>query len=295
MLDVAYRHLCIRFHIPRHRLVALSLNIRQISLSGRLAEHVVETPYPGFAGTQAGEIQRTIGIRKTEILIQPVEITFFTCKGNDIRRIQAVFFVVHVELMDTALVCMSCNAVIRNTDSYPHCSFHTGTLTDHFHDPGFIRIGDGERFAAAVITILLHEICHHLDGFLRSTRTLQSYIDQASVVHDTGSIHQFRTTSESRFTDGHLIFVHVSDHIIRLLGLFDLAQILAAVPVKNVTHGSCRMRSCREMAKEAEHTVRVCRIRYDHRPVGRSLLADDKVGTGPTVHKDGCQHHDSQD
>ena len=196
--------------------------------------------------------------------------------------------------MDTALVCMSCNAVIRNTDSYPHCSFHTGTLTDHFHDPGFIRIGDGERFTTAVITILLHEICHHLDGFLRSTRTLQSYIDQASVVHDTGSIHQFRTPAESRLTDSKLKFVHIADNVVGLARLLYLTEILAGVPLVHINQCAFLVHACGIMIQLAKQSIGVGRIGNNCRTVRRYILTYNKIGAGKSVCHNCHYQHDGE-
>ena len=101
VLDVAYRHRLRRLCIKRHRFLALTLYIWQVLLAHTFAEHVIETPYTGFASTQATEVERTICIGKAEVLVQAIEVSLFLGKGNDIRGIKAVFLVVQRELMDT--------------------------------------------------------------------------------------------------------------------------------------------------------------------------------------------------
>ena len=293
-LNITNRKFTVGFDIKRHCLGTFTFYIRKVSFH-RTVEHVEEAPYTGITSTQATEIQRTIRICKTEVLVQTVEISFFACKRNNIRRVKTIVFILHVKLADTALVSMCCDAVIRNTNGNPNGTFHFGAFTNHFHNPCLIRVGNRERLTAAVIAIFLNQVCHHLDCFLSSTRTLQSYVNQASVVHNTRRIYQLRTATKCSFGNGNLKFIHVADYVISLLCFLNLTQIFARIPVINIAHCSLFMLSCWIMIQIAEHTVRVGRIRYDNRTVGRGILAHNKVGTCPTFHYKGCKqqysHH----
>ena len=144
MLNITNRNLTVRLNIKRHRFFAFTLYVRKISLSGYFAEHVIETPHTSLASTQPTEIERTISISKAKILVYSIEITFFTCKRNHIRRIKTIIFIVHIKLMNTALVCMSCYTVVRNTDCYPYSSLHSWSFSNHFHNPSLIRIGNSK-------------------------------------------------------------------------------------------------------------------------------------------------------
>ena len=283
MLDVAHRHLAVGLHIQGHGVLALSLYVRKICLSRSLAEHVIETPHTSLTGTKAAEIEGTIGIGKTEVLVPAAEIAFLTGERDDIRRIQAVVLVVEREPMDAALVGVSGDTVIGDTYGHPYGTLHAGAFTDHLHNPRLIWIGNRERLAAAVVSVFLHQVSHHLDGFLGTARTLQGNINQASVIHYPGRVHQFRTPAESGLADGHLKLVDVSDYVISLLRLSDPAEILAGIPLIDVAHGPFGMHGRRIMTKEAEHPVRISRIRHDYRTVSRCVFTHNEIGASPSA------------
>ena len=78
--------------------------------------------YAGFTITASAKIERRIGLSEAEVLVYSIEITFLAGKGNDIGRVHAVVLVVHIELVDTALVGMCGDAIIGHADSHPHLS-----------------------------------------------------------------------------------------------------------------------------------------------------------------------------
>ena len=292
LLQVADRDFPVGLHIERHGLLALALDIGQVGLAGGLAELVEIAPYTGITETHPAEVQRIVGIGKAEVLVGPVKITFLAGKRNHVGRIHAVVLVVQVELADTALVGMGGNAVIGHPDSDPHRTLRTGTFADHFQNPGLVGVGYRERFASAVIAIFLHQLGHHLDGFLGRARTLQGDVNQAAVIQNAAVVHQFGTTAEGRFANRHLKLVHVSDDIVRLLHFLNLAQVLPVLPIIDFAERPIGMGSGRIMTQETEHAIRIGRIRHQYGAVGRGFLTDDKVGTSPTL--GGChrqQHH----
>ncbi len=251
-----------RLYEQRHRVIGLSLDIRQIGFT-LVGKHIEVAPHTGFTETAGTEIERCISIGKAEVFVHTAEISFFAGKRNNVIRIHAVGLVSHIELMDARLVGMCRNAVVRHSDSYPYGSPDAGTFTYHLHNPYFIGIGNGERLATAVISVFLHQFSHHLDGFTGSTRTLQPHVNQASVVDNSQRIHQFGTASKSRLTDGYLKLVHITDYIISLACLFDLSQIFAGIPFVNIHHGAFGICGCRIVIQLAKKSVRVGRIGND--------------------------------
>ena len=185
--------------------------------------------------------------------------------------------------MDAALVGVSGDTVIGDTYGHPYGTLHAGAFADHLHNPRLIWIGNRERLAAAVVSVFLHQVSHHLDGFLGTARTLQGHVDQTPVVHHPCRIHQLGPPPEGRLADGHLKLVDVADHVVGALRLPDPAEILAGIPFIDVAHGSLGVRRRRIMAEEAEHPVRIRRVRHDHRPVGRRFLTHDKIGASPSA------------
>ena len=154
--------------------------------------------------------------------------------------------------MNARLISMSRDTIVRHTDSYPNRSANAGTFTNHLHNPYFVRIGNGKRFTPTIISIFLYQISHNLYGFASSTRTLQSNINQTSIINNTRRIRQLGTTAESSFPNSDLIFIHIANHIISLTSLLDFSQIFTGVPFVHFQHGPFRIRSCRIMIKFSE-------------------------------------------
>ena len=136
------------------------------------------------------------------------------------------------------------DAIIGHTDSHPHSATHTGALAYHLHNPDFVGVGNRERLAAAVITVFLYEFRHYLDGFAGGTGTLQTEINQTSVIDDTGSIHQFGTAAEGCLADSKLEFIHITDDVVGLARLFYPAEVLAGVPLVHINPCTLLVHAC---------------------------------------------------
>ena len=246
ILHILYGDFAVGFQVERHGLIGFTFYIRKEFLT-TIGKHIEVTPYAGFAVTTCTEIQRSVCISKAEIFVHTVEVTFFAGKGDDIGRIHTVVLIIHIELVDARLVGMCRDAIIGDAHSHPHGTTHTGAFANHFHNPDLVRISDSERLATAVIAIFLYKVGHHLDSFTGGTGTLQTEINQTSVVDDTGGIYQFRTTSESGFSNGKLKFVDIADDVVRLACLLNLSQILAGVPLMHIHQGTFLMYARRIM------------------------------------------------
>ena len=150
-----------------------------------IGKHIEIAPYAGFAIATRTEIQRSIRISKAEILIHTSEVAFFTSERNHIGRIEAVILIIHIELVDTGLVGMSRDAIIRNAYGHPYGTTYTRTFTYHFHNPYFVRIGNRERFPTAVITIFLHAFSSiKKDEIARIKEYQQCYIETIGVIRN---------------------------------------------------------------------------------------------------------------
>ena len=91
----------------------------------------------------------------SEILVHTVKIALLACKGDDVGGVHTVLLVVHVALMNAALVGMIRDTIIGHADSHPYVTAHTGSLANHLHNPDFVGVGNRERLAAAVITVFM--------------------------------------------------------------------------------------------------------------------------------------------
>ena len=121
---------------------------------------------------------------------------------------------------------------------------------------------------------------------------MQSEINQATVVDNTGSVYQFGASAECRLTDSELELIHIADDIVRLTRLLYLPKVFAGVPLVYVNQRTFLVHTGRIMIQLAEQTIRIGRIGNNGRTVRRSVLAHDKIGAGQCI-RHGC--HNKQD
>jgi len=168
-------------------------------------------PYPNLASTGSTKIERSIGIGKAKILICAGIVSLGTGEVNDIRRVNhlntrienlvkvpgayRIFQIFLREGGDAGLVGMSRDVAVGNTNGYPNSSLigivgflcflvnlQVSPLSNHFKNPYLIFISHRERFPLAVVPVLLHQLCHNLDGFTSALGTLQGNVHQRSIV-----------------------------------------------------------------------------------------------------------------
>ena len=168
IFHILYGKFTVRLYEKRHRSICLSFYIRKIVIP-MISKFIEIAPHTGFAETTGTEIKWRISLSKAEILVHTIEVTFLASEGNHIRRSDTVFFVVHVKLVDTGLIGMSRDTIIRYTYSHPDSTTYPRSLTDHFHNPDFIRIGNRKRFTSTIIAILLYQVSHDTDRFAGRT------------------------------------------------------------------------------------------------------------------------------
>ncbi len=156
ILHILNGKLTIRLHIQRHRFLGWITFDEIRILIHRGIIFAEERPYTSLASAQSAEIIRAISLGETEVSVLSLEISFPTSEGNHIRRIHAILFVVEGDLLDTGLVGMRRDTIVRDADRYPNGTFVARSLTDHLHHPSLVLIGDRERLATAVIAIFLY-------------------------------------------------------------------------------------------------------------------------------------------
>ena len=125
--------------------------------------------------------------------------------------------------MDAALVGVGRDAVVGNADGYPHSPLAARAFANHFHNPDFVGVGNGETLAFAGITVFLHQRRHHLDGFAGSAAALQAQRHQADVVDTLVFAIQFGAAAKGSFGDGDLVLVDLANHGIGDGGFGDFA------------------------------------------------------------------------
>ena len=230
-----------------------------------------------------------------EVVVAPdtsLAVAQFAKARDDVGRVEAVVLVVEGELMDAAVVGMGGDAVVGHAHGHPDGSAHAGAFAYHLHNPHFVGIGDGEGLTAAVIAVFLHQLGHDLDGLAGVARALEGEVDEAAIVDDAQRVNQLGASAEGGLADGQLEFVHVADDAVRLAGLFNLAQVLACVPLVDVNHRPLRIDPGGIVVQLAEQPVGVGRIRHDGGAVRRSVLAHNQVGAGGGVRGHGRRQQD---
>ena len=141
-------NLSVWFKKERHGLspIFFSFSISQVTIHC-LVKTIKEAPYASLTETSSFKISRSISITKTEVDILTFKPSFATSKIDHILRINNVFSIFHIKFMDTTLICMSTDTIIRHTYSHPYSIFTSGALSHHFHNPSFVRICDCESLS----------------------------------------------------------------------------------------------------------------------------------------------------
>ena len=248
-------HLLLRLGVERHlHGVVLTIHVWQIFVHA-VDEAVEEAPHTGVAIADATEIERIIGITERKLLVGAREIAFLAGELHHVLSIEHIFFVLHVETCDSALVGMGANAVVRYSDCYPHGTLAARSLAHHFHDPSFILVGDGEGLALTEITVFSHERGHDVDGIAGRGGTFQGDINEGAVVNTPFRVGQFLSSSESGLRDGDLILVHLPHHVVGAACLVNRAEKFVGVPVEDRTFLILGMHSPHMAVHIAIHTV----------------------------------------
>ena len=159
-----------------------------------------------------------------------------TSKGDDVLGIHDVLLVLHVELVNTAVVGMCCDAVVGDAYGYPYGALAPLALANHFHDPYFVGVGDRKTFATAGKAVFADEVGHHLDGFASGFGTLKTECHEADVVDAFASAVEFLATAECGFGDGQLVLVDLTDYSISFRCFGDIAEVVVGVAVDDATH-----------------------------------------------------------
>jgi len=100
--------------------------------------------------------------------------------------------------------------VIRNTLRNPDPIRPVHVIAAHLHDPGFLRIGDGQRLARSVVAELLDELSHELDGLTGCLAPFQRHTGKLRRIEDAFLRFRFRVDLGlvGAFRDGELVLVH---------------------------------------------------------------------------------------
>ena len=196
------------------------------------------------------------GVSKREVLVLAREVAALAGEVEEVGRVHDVLLVFVVHLADAGLVGVARDGVVGDAHRYPHRTF-LGSLADHLHHPELVFVGDRERFARRGVAVVLHEIGHYLDRLAGGLRPFERDLDQRAVVDDAVAcrILKFLVASPGRFTDTHLVLVHVTDHVICVGRLGNLAEGLAGVPVHDFAHRPFRVVGRRGVGQHAVEVV----------------------------------------
>ena len=188
------------------------------------------------------------------------------------------------------------NRIVGDTDSHPDGAllglFSIRTTTHHLEHPGLVGIGHREGLTLGVIAVLLYELRHDLQGLTGGLGTLESDVDQRTVVDDTRGIGHLLAASEGGLTDGDLPLVGVADNVPRLCSLSDLTQILVGVPFIHLTLITRLMLSGRIVIEGHEGAEGVGVVSHEDRAIGAGFLAHNKIGTRHRI--TACDEHDGK-
>ena len=182
---------------------------------------------------------------------------------------------------------MGADGAVRNAEGHPHDTLvrihavlDAGSLADKFHDPGLVLVGDGEGLAFGGVTVFVRQVHDDGNGFPGRRSALQGDVDEGAVVDAAAAVHQFLTAAPGGLRDNDLLFVHIAHSLPGMGHLFNLSEILSAVPVIDLEQGT-RLPVCGGMIVQfAEQVMGVRRVRNEGGTVLAGALGDDDVRAG---------------
>ena len=252
---------------------------------------VEEAPYTSLASTTTGEVGCCKGSIERELGILTTEPTHVAGILNHTLGEHHVLFILLVEGGDTTLIGMGTDALVGNAQCHPHHTWcFVGMIlrarcsrSHHLHDPCLVGIADREGLAFRIITVFLHQGCHHKDGLPSSLGSLESKVHQTPIVDDACGIYHLLTTAEGGLTDRYLKLVDITDNIISNRCLRNPSMVHIRVVVDDPSFLVCRMLPCRVMTEIGKHTIAVGTIRTEHTAVGGCFLPCNQVGAGHSI------------
>ena len=280
-LNLLNAHLMVRHNPQRHRLGIRNLAHSIVEVWHHVAKVIEETPHTSLAIATAREVGSGVCGIKREVGILACKESLLACEGYHVFCIKNILLVLEVELRDTALVSMSADGVVGNAHSHPHSTFVLWSLAYHLHNPRLVRVAYRKGLALRIVTILSNERCHHVNSLASCLRALKSDVDERAIIENALGVNKFLAPAERCLSDGHLPLVDVSNDIISLWSLGNLAMINIGVPVVNLAHLTLSMLASRVMAKTLEHSV----------VIGIICANDGTIGTCSFCHDEVCASH----
>ena len=154
----------------------------------------------------------TIGIAAVESLPED-ELTFAipetVAAGNrlDIVGAHEVFGVATLQTADTGDVAAHAHLVVGDALCRPNSSDIALAFAKDFHLPHFVRVGNGDAFAAVAITVDFDEVANEADGVACGGAALEGDALKFLDKEHTCRVDQCVGTAESAFADGELVLV----------------------------------------------------------------------------------------
>ena len=132
---------------------------------------IEEAPYTSITDATAREIGEGISHLPREVFILTVVPAHLLGILDGILRAHHIVLVLRIETSDTALVGMTANCVIGNSQSHPYHTFlrllTVRTATLHLHNPSLVGVANSNGLTFTVVAVGLDERCHRYDGFTR--------------------------------------------------------------------------------------------------------------------------------
>ena len=245
------------------------------------------TPDAGVTTADGAEIRRTVRFLEAERLVGSVEIAFAAGKSDDILRIEAVVGILQGEGADAGLVGVGADRPVRHAEGHPDDALvridsvpDARPLADEFHDPGLVLVGDGEGLAFGGIAVFIRQVHDDGNGLPGGRGPLQGDVDEGAVVDAAPAVHQLLAAAPGGLGDDDLFLVHVAHRLEGMGDLFDLAEILSAVPVIHLEQGAGLPVRGRVIVQLAEQVMGVRGVGDQRGAVLAGALGDDDVRAG---------------
>ena len=197
---------------------------------------VEEAPHTCLTDAACAEVVGSVCVAEREFGILAAEVAFLSRQCDDVLGVEAVLLVSQREAGDACLVSVGCDAVVRHASRHPHGPFAPWSSADHLEHPHLVGVGQSDALALRAVAIGLHEARPHVDGLACRAGALQCDIHERAIIEEAGGVHQLFTSSECRLHDAELLVIDLPDDAVGVLGLRNLAEVVARLVVIKLAH-----------------------------------------------------------
>ena len=249
-----------------------------------------EAPHARLTSSHSREIQWAKSVCKTEITSVTLIQAALTSMLYNIGSIKAVLRIIFRESCYAGTVCMCRDISVGNTDCNPNCSLIEvypvlifWFAGNYVHEPYLILVGKRDGLSTWGIAVLICKGCKNLYSLPGTLCPLQGNVNERAVIQHGSGIPEFRSSAPCRFSNKHLVLIHIPDNIICIIHLRNITQEPLLSPLPYLNHFTPLVEPAGHIYQCTVTGMWICRIAHHHRSVFARSLGNQQVCAGKNI------------